>query len=95
MDLYDLMKAPGKFSDAERRFFAEQAGDRIYVSAVCDLGDASEIPCPSSARRNERETSSFDANDVIALLEEQRCRFSYRDDVIAGHAGAEHLQVPY
>ena len=31
--LYDLMEAPGKFSDAERQFFAEQEA-RIYVSAV-------------------------------------------------------------
>ena len=31
--LYDLMEAPGKFSDAERRFFTAPEA-RLYVSAV-------------------------------------------------------------
>ena len=65
--LYDLMKAPGKFSDAERRFFAEQEA-RIYVSAVSiwEMRLKYRARHPSGERK-----SSFDANDVIALLEEQ------------------------
>ena len=65
--LYDLMEAPGKFSDAERRFFAEQRA-RIYVSAVSIW----EMRLKYSARHPSGERkSSFEPNDVIALLEGQ------------------------
>ena len=65
--LYDLMKAPGKFSDAERRFFAEQEA-RIYVSAVSiwEMRLKYRARHPSGGRK-----SSFDPNDVIAVLEGQ------------------------
>ena len=65
--LYDLMKAPGKFSGAERRFFAEQEA-RIYVSAVSiwEMRLKYRARHPSGERK-----SSFDPNDVIAVLEGQ------------------------
>ena len=84
--LYDLIAAPGKFSDVERRFFAEQEA-RIYVSAVSVWEMRLKYrACHPSGKRK----SPFDPNDVIAVLEGQ--------DVILlpmtmSHAG-EHSKRP-
>ena len=65
--LYDLIAAPGKFSDVERRFFAEQEA-RIYVSAVSVWEMRLKYrACHPSGKRK----SPFDPNDVIAVLEGQ------------------------
>ena len=65
--LYNLMEAPGKFSDAEHRFFDEQEA-RIYVSAVSvwEMRLKYHACHPSSERK-----SPFDPNDVISVLEGQ------------------------
>ena len=65
--LYDLMEAPGKFSDAEHRFFDEQEA-RIYVSAVSvwEMRLKYHACHPSGGRK-----SPFDPNDVISVLEGQ------------------------
>ena len=65
--LYDLMEAPGKFSDAERRFFTAQEA-RLYVSAVSIW----EMRLKYRARHPSGERKSpFDPNDVVAVLEGQ------------------------
>ena len=65
--LYDLMEAPGKFSDAERRFFAGREL-RLHVSAVSiwEMRLKHRARHPSGDRK-----SPFDPNDVIAVLEGQ------------------------
>ena len=69
--LYDLMEAPGKFSDIERRFF-EEAEARFYVSAVSIW----EMRLKFRARRPTGERKSrFDPSDVIATLEEHNVVF--------------------
>ena len=69
--LYDLMEAPGKLSDIERRFF-EEAEVRFYVSAVSIW----EMRLKFRARRPTGERKSrFDPNDVIAVLEEHNVVF--------------------
>ena len=69
--LYDLMEAPGKLSDIERRFF-EETEARLYVSAVSIW----EMRLKYRARRPPGERKSrFDPNDVIAALEQQNVEF--------------------
>ena len=59
--LYDLMEAPGKFSDTERRFFTEQEA-RLYVSAVSIW----EMRLKYRARHPSGERKSpFDPNAVL------------------------------
>ena len=69
--LYDLMEAPGKFSDFERRFF-EEAEAQFHVSAVSIW----EMRLKFGARRPSGERKSrFHPNDVIAALEEHNVVF--------------------
>ena len=69
--LYHLLEAPGAFSAAERRFFAQENA-RLYVSAVSIW----EMRLKFRARRASGERkSAFDPNDVIALLEGQDVTF--------------------
>ena len=51
--LYDLMEAPGKFSDAESRFF-EETDAQIYASAVSIW----EMRLKYRARRSSGERKS-------------------------------------
>ena len=84
--LYDLMEAPGKFSDAERRFFAEQEA-RLYVSAV----SVWEMRLKYRARRPDRARKSpFDPTDVIAVLEGQDVIFL----PMTMHHAARELEAP-
>ena len=65
--LYDLMEAPGMFSDAERRFFEAHTA-RLYVSAVSIW----EMRLKFQARHGSGDRKSrFDPEDVIVALEQQ------------------------
>ena len=69
--LYDLMDAPGKFSDIERCFLDEIEG-QLYVSAVSIW----EMRLKYRARRPTGERKSrLDPNEVIVALEEQNVVF--------------------
>ncbi len=84
--LYDLMEAPGKLFDAERRFFAGREA-RLHVSAVSIW----EMRLKHRARRpSGKRKSPFDPNDVIAVLEGQDVTFL---PMTAGHA-ARALEMP-
>ena len=65
--LYDLMETRGKFSDTERRFFAEQEA-QLYVSAVSmwEVRLKYRTHHPSGERM-----SPFDPNAVVAMVEGQ------------------------
>ena len=84
--LYDLMEAPGKLSDAERRFFTERA-IQLYVSAVSIW----EMRLKYRARHaSGKRKSPFDPNDVIALLGGQNEIFLSMTPIHASRA----LEVP-
>ena len=69
--LYDLMDAPGKFSDVEHQFL-EMYGAKFYASAVSIW----EMRLKYRARRSSGERKSrFAPNDVVAALEEQNVEF--------------------
>ena len=65
--LYDLMETRGKFSDTERRFFAEQEA-QLYVSAVSiwEMRLKYRTHHPSGERK-----SPFDPNAVVTMVEGQ------------------------
>ena len=65
--LYDLMETSGKFSDNERRFFAEQEA-QLYVSVVSiwEMRLKYRARHPSGKRK-----SPFNPNDVLAMVEGQ------------------------
>ena len=72
--LYDFMEAPGQFSDAERRFFADHEA-QLFVSVVSiwEMRLKYQARHPSGERKN-----LFAPNDVvaaIAALEEQDVTF--------------------
>lgn len=65
--LYDLMMAPGKLLDAERRFLGGPAV-RLHVSAVSIW----EMRLKHDARhRSGARKSPFDPNAVLSMLEDQ------------------------
>lgn len=65
--LYDLMEAPGKLLEAERRFF-ESGELELHVSAVSIW----EMRLKHGSRhRSGTPKSPFDPNDVIAVLQGQ------------------------
>ena len=69
--LYNLAKAAGTLSAAERRFFAEREA-RLYASAVSIW----EMRLKHRARhRSGARKSPFDPNAVIALLRRQEMTF--------------------
>ena len=69
--LYDLMMAPGKLLDAERRFLGGPAA-RLHVSAVSIW----EMRLKHGARyRSGVRKSPFDPNAVLTLLEDQEVVF--------------------
>ena len=69
--LYDLMDAPGKFSDIEHRFL-EMYGAKFYASAVSIW----EMRLKYRARWSPGERKSrFSPNDAVAVLEEQNVEF--------------------
>lgn len=69
--LYDLMTAPGKFLDVERRFLEDRAV-RLHVSAVSIW----EMRLKHDARdRSGARKSPFDPNAVLAVLEDQEVVF--------------------
>ena len=65
--LYDLMETRGKFSDSERRFFAEQEA-QLFVSAVSiwEMRLKYRAHHPSGQRK-----SPFNPKDVVAMLQGQ------------------------
>ncbi len=84
--LYDLMEAPGKLLEAERRFFARRV-TQLHVSAVSIW----EMRLKHRARHPSGERKSrFDPNDVIAVLEGQDMIFV---PMTMNHA-ARVLEVP-
>ena len=84
--LYDLMAAPGKFSEAERKFF-EEYDAQLHVSAV----SVWEMRLKYHSRRSSGERKSpHDPNDVITMLEEQGMTFLH---LTPGHAAGE-LEIP-
>ena len=69
--LYDLMMAPGKFLDVERRFLGGPAV-RLHVSAVSIW----EMRLKHDARyRSGARKSPFDPNAVLTVLEDQEVVF--------------------
>ncbi|MCY4003295.1 MAG: type II toxin-antitoxin system VapC family toxin [Rhodospirillales bacterium] len=69
--LYDLMMAPGKLLDVERRFLGGPAV-RLHVSAVSIW----EMRLKHDARhRSGTRKSPFDPNAVLAVLEDQEVVF--------------------
>ena len=69
--LNDLMAAPGRLSEVERRFLA-QPETQIYVSTVSIW----EMRLKHNARRRTGlRKSPFDPNDVIAVLKGQHVSF--------------------
>ena len=69
--LYDIMEAPGKFLEPERRFLAAREV-RIYVSAVSIW----EMRLKHSARHlSGARKSRFAPNDVIVALADQDATF--------------------
>ena len=69
--LYDIMEAPGKFLEPERRFLAAREV-RIYVSAVSIW----EMRLKHSARHlSGTRKSRFAPNDVIVALADQDVTF--------------------
>ena len=69
--LYDLMDAPGKFSDVECQFL-EMYEARFYASAVSIW----EMRLKYRARRSTGERKSrFAPSDVVAALEGQNVEF--------------------
>ena len=69
--LYDLMLAPGKLLDTERRFSGGPAG-RLHVSAVSIW----EMRLKHDARRrSEGRKSRFDPSSVLSVLEDQEVVF--------------------
>ena len=84
--LYDLMEAPGKLLDAERRFFSGREL-RLHVSAVSIW----EMRLKHSVRHRSGERKNpFDPIDVIAVLEGQDILLL---PMTAGHA-ARALETP-
>ncbi len=65
--LYDLMETSGKFSDNERRFFAEQKAE-LFVSAVSiwEMRLKYRARHPSGKRK-----SPFNPDSVVAMVERQ------------------------
>ena len=84
--LYDLMAAPGKFSEIERKFF-EQHDAQLHVSAVSIWEMRLKYHSRSSAGKRK---SPHDPSDVIAMLEDQGVIFLH---MTAGHAARE-LEIP-
>ena len=84
--LYDLMEAPGKFLEAERRFFDEH-GAELHVSTVSiwEMRLKYHARHPSGARK-----SPHDPRGVIAVLETQGVAFL---DMTPNHAAAA-LETP-
>ena len=69
--LYDLMAAPGRLSEVERRFLARPE-TQIYVSTVSIW----ETRLNHNARRRTGlRKSPFDPSDVIAVLKGQNVSF--------------------
>ena len=69
--LYDLMVAPGKLLDVERRFLGGPAV-RLHVSAVSIW----EMRLKHDARyRSGARRSPFDSNAVLTVLEDQEVMF--------------------
>ena len=69
--LYDLIAAPGRLSEVERRFLA-QPETQIYVSTVSIW----EMRLKHNARqRTGLRKSPFDPSDVIAVLKGQNVSF--------------------
>lgn len=84
--LYDLMAAPGKFSETERKFFEEHDA-QLHVSAV----SVWEMRLKYHSRRSSGERKSpHDPNDVIVMLEEQGMTFLH---MTPDHA-ARKLEIP-
>lgn len=69
--LYKLMRAHGRISELERRFFAGWEA-RLYVSAVSiwEMRLKHRALYPSGERKNP-----YDPNDVVAALERQGVTF--------------------
>ena len=69
--LFDFMDRPGKFLEAERRFFAARE-TQLYVSAVSiwEMRLKYNARHPSGARK-----SRFDPNAAVAALEKQDVTF--------------------
>ena len=69
--LYKLMRANGRISEKERRFFVESEA-RLYVSAVSiwEMRLKYRALHPSGERKNP-----YDPNDVVAVLERQGVTF--------------------
>ena len=65
--LYDLMETRGKFSDGERRFFAEREA-QLFVSAVSiwEMRLKFRSHHPSGKRK-----SPFNPSDVVAMAQGQ------------------------
>ena len=84
--LYDLMEAPGRFTDAEQRFLKEHAA-RLYVSAVSiwEMRLKFRARHASGARK-----SRFDPEDVVDALAQQDATFL---PITATHA-ARKLDIP-
>ena len=84
--VYDLMETRGKFSDGERRFFAEQEA-QLYVSAVSiwEMRLKYRTRHPSGDRK-----SPFDPNDVVSMVEGQKMTIL---PMTMQHA-ARRLEVP-
>ena len=84
--LYNLMAAPGAFSDADRLILTNQAV-QIYASAVSIW----EMRLKFQARyRSGGRKSPFDPSDVIAVLEDQDVIFL---PMTVSHA-ARKLETP-
>ena len=84
--LYDLMEAPGRFTDAEHRFLEEHAA-RLCVSAVSIW----EMRLKFQARHGSgARKSRFDRQDVISALQRQDVTFLPMTTI---HA-AKTLEVP-
>ena len=84
--LYDLMEAPSRFTDAERRFFEGRTA-HLYVSAVSIWEMRLKF---QSRHRSGARKGRFDPEDVIAVLEQQGVVFL---PMTMNHA-AGRLDVP-